>query len=250
MPLPSIADIRGADRGYLAFHSPRFRFLLQLIDQHLDGAHRRILDIGLSPFTVLLREHLCTPVDSLGLEPDSALQDGTHVQVDLNQLGDRAFQPPPLGPYDVIVFAEVLEHLWTSPLLVLRFLHDALAQDGLLIVQTPNAASLFKRLKLLLGWNPYEMIRESRTNPGHFREYTVDELEQLAEGAGFQTVSVFRRYYFDARFADMDESGRGGTPSPVLGMIKNVVYSAIPPFLREGVTIVLRRRAASFTNGG
>src|ERR1700722_7521536 len=143
MPLPSIADIRGADRGYLAFHAPRFQFSLQLIDQHLNEANRRVLDIGLSPFTTLLREYLCTPVDSLGLESRSALQDGTHFQVDLNQLGDRAFQPPRLGPYDLIVFAEVLEHLWTSPLPVLRFLHDALAQEGLLIMQTPNAASLF-----------------------------------------------------------------------------------------------------------
>jgi SAM-dependent methyltransferase len=248
--VPSTADIRGADRGYLAFHAPRFRFLLQLIDQHLDELHLRILDIGLSPFTTLLREHLCAPVDSLGLESQSALQDGTHVQIDLNQLGDRSFQAPPLGPYDVIVFAEVLEHLWTSPLPVLRFLRDALAQGGVLIVQTPNAASLFKRLKLLLGSNPYEMIRESRMNPGHFREYTVAELEDLAERTGLEIVSVFRRYYFDARFADMQESGRGGTPTPVLGTIKNVVYSALPPFLREGVTMVLRRRAASLANEG
>jgi hypothetical protein len=250
MPLPSIAEIRGPDRGYLAFHAPRYRFLMELIGGHLDGADRRVLDIGLSPFTALLRDYLHMPVDTLGLEPQSALRDSAHFQIDLNRLDDPDCPPPRLGPYDVIVFAEVLEHLSTSPLPVLRFLHGGLAERGVLIVQTPNAASLFKRLKLLVGRHPYEMIRETRTNPGHFREYTLGELEQLTESAGFETVVVFRRYYFDARFADVHESGRGGTPSPIVGMVKNVVYSALPPFLREGLTIVLRRRDGSLTRAG
>jgi hypothetical protein len=241
--IPSIASIRGTDTGYLAFHAPRYQFLLKLVDAHLPP-RGEVLDIGLSPFTRLLREHIGGPVDTLGLEPTSGIPDGTHYEFDLNALGDGSQARPPLHDYDVIVFAEVLEHLHTSPLTVLGFLHQSLARDGVLILQTPNAASLFKRIRLLFGVQPYEMIRENRRNPGHFREYTVGELRTLAQQTGFEPLAIARRYYFDARFADIDETGRGGRSRPVIGSLKNVVYAALPAFLREGVTIVLRKTAS------
>jgi SAM-dependent methyltransferase len=242
--IPSTASIRGTDTGYRAFHAPRYRFLLELIDRYAP-APVRVLDIGLSPFTTLLRAHLDRPIDSLGLEPASRLADGAHYQCDLNALDPGRAGRPPLADYDVIVYAEVLEHLHTPPLPVLRLLHDALAPNGILVLQTPNAASLSKRVRLLFGIQPYEMIRDSRTNPGHFREYTLDELRRLAHQAGFELLAAPRRYYFDARFADIDETGRGGRPRPVIGRLKNLVYARLPPFLREGITMVLRRPAGA-----
>jgi SAM-dependent methyltransferase len=151
--IPSTASIRGTDTGYRAFHAPRYRFLLELIDRYAP-APVRVLDIGLSPFTTLLRAHLDRPIDSLGLEPASRLADGAHYQFDLNALDAGHAGRPPLAGYDVIVYAEVLEHLHTPPLPVLRFLHDALAPNGVLLLQTPNAASLFKRVRLLFGIQP------------------------------------------------------------------------------------------------
>ena len=44
--------------------------------------------------------------------------------------------------YDAIVFAEVLEHLHTSPTLVLQVLTSLLKPGRLLVVQTPNAVAL------------------------------------------------------------------------------------------------------------
>ena len=71
-----------------------------------------------------------------------------------------------MGPYDVIVFAEVIEHLYTAPELVLPYLRELLVLGGVLLLQTPNAVSLRKRAKLLLGVNPFERIRTERDNPG------------------------------------------------------------------------------------
>jgi hypothetical protein len=85
------------------------------------------------------------------------------------------------------------------------------------------------------------MIREDRNNPGHVREYTAGELGALAARAGFAVVDLDRRFYFDARYSDHDEDGAAGTPRPWLGALKNVVYSVLPPFLREGITLVLRK---------
>ena len=48
------------------------------------------------------------------------------------------------------------------------------------MVSTPNALWLKHRIKLLMGRHPYELIREDKGNPGHFREYTAGELGDIA----------------------------------------------------------------------
>jgi SAM-dependent methyltransferase len=235
----SFDSLPGTDRGYLAYHAPRFRFLLELCEATLPAGARRVLDIGPSPFSVLLRRQLACPVDTLGLEAEERSADGAvHHHGDLNRPEEL---PEDLPEYDLIVFAEVVEHLHTAPTLVLNALRRRLAPGGVMILQTPNAASLPKRLKLLAGRNPYDLIRENAANPGHFREYTLRELRSLAERSGFQVESASRRYYFDARYAHHQD----GTvrPQPLLGTLKNLTYRALPPFLREGMTLVLRKPA-------
>jgi hypothetical protein len=133
----------------------------------------------------------------------------------------------------------VIEHLYTAPQLVLAFVHTLLSDGGLLLLQTPNAASLQKRIKMAIGRNPYEMIRIDPTNPGHFREYTIRELRRLAEGAGFRVERQATAFYFDARFARHGDAG--DRPQPVLGTLKNSIYPMLPAGLREGVTLALRK---------
>jgi hypothetical protein len=94
-------------------------------------------------------------------------------------------------------------------------------------------------VKLLVGRNPFELIREDRSNPGHFREYTLGEIVSFAEQTGFAVIRRFRRFYFDARYAHHED---GTTRKQLaLGTIKNVVYRCLPSFLREGITVVLSR---------
>lgn len=236
--LPTVAEIRGADRGYLAYHAPRYRFILELAARYLPSAAARVLEIGPSPLSPLLAASLGCAVDSLGLEPEGDGPRGHHFHFDLNRAGS-APEPRGMPRYDVVVFAEVIEHLHTSPLQTLPFVRSLLGESGILLLQTPNAASLPKRLKLLAGRNPYELIRPDGGNPGHFREYTLRELEAYARQARFRVVEVARRFYFDARFAHHEEGA--SRPQPFVGTIKNGIYRALPRFLREGVTVVLRK---------
>ena len=227
--------------GYLAYHAPRFRFLLRLAQRMLPDGAQRVLDIGPSPLSTILRQHLPCAVDTLGLESATDTSLGSvHYHADLNCPDSLPLELP---TYDLIVFAEVLEHLHTSPTIVLAALKRHLTPRGVLILQTPNAASLPKRLKLLAGRNPYELIREDPSNPGHFREYTLRELVAFSAQANLQVVSVFRRFYFDARYAHHEDGV--ARPQPLLGSLKNLVYRALPPFLREGITVVLRGVAHS-----
>jgi 2-polyprenyl-3-methyl-5-hydroxy-6-metoxy-1,4-benzoquinol methylase len=222
--------------GYEAFHAPRLAFLLDLLRQRVRVAGARVLDVGPSRLTSLINERLGITVDTLGLEPEEISARGRHHHFDLNDTQDRSRWRRDLGPYDVVVFAEVIEHLHTAPELVLAYLRTLMAGGGTLILQTPNAASLRKRLKLALGLNPFERIRLDPSNPGHFREYTLGELREIVSGAGFTVERHWTAYYFDARFARHDEGHE--PPAQIAGALKNAANRLLPASLREGITIL------------
>ncbi len=237
----SASTIRANDRGYIAYHAPRYAFLLQLLAGYGVTASSKVLDIGPSQLTALIHEYFGTAVDTLGLDPYRVAAGATHFDFDLNLTQDEAHWRVDLPTYEVVVMAEVLEHLHTAPQLVLAFVKTLLAENGLLILQTPNAASFQKRVKLLMGRNPYEMIRVDASNPGHFREYTISELASMAEPLGFNIERCMTAFYFDARFA-RHTAGRV-EPQQILGFVKNSFYRMLPTRLREGVTMVWRKNA-------
>ncbi len=230
-----------ANPAYVAFHRPRFQFLVDTVRLYATRPGCRLLDIGASRLTSLLATELNVEVDCLGLDADGQIHDTRHHRFDLNDAQDRSRWRTDIGPYDIIVFAEVIEHLYTAPELVLAYLKDLLVPGGVLLVQTPNAVALRKRAKLLLGRNPFERIRTDRSNPGHFREYTLSELREILLGAGFAIDRVWMKYYFDARYARHDA---GDEPASHLsGSIKNTLYRFLPGSLQEGITIAARRGA-------
>lgn len=209
------------EQVYLRTHDARYRLLLGLA---AELAPQRILVAGPSYESVLLRETFPTAtVDTLGWhDARFPLREGErHTEVDLND-GDY----PELRRYDVVVCAEVIEHLHVAPGRVLRFLASGLDDGGHLIVQTPNATALPKRLRMLFGRNPYDPIRENAANPGHFHEYTTKELLAAVEAAGLEVTRWLTANYFDH------------------GSWKNRAYRAVGPVLprtlREGITVVAR----------
>lgn len=90
--------------------------------------------------------------------------------------------------FDLIVFTEVIEHLFTAPELVLYYLKSLLLENGVILYMTPNATSLYRRLKLLRGIDLYEKIRFNTENPGHFREYTKNEMIDIGKTSGLEVV--------------------------------------------------------------
>ena len=210
------------EQVYLRTHGRRYAVLLGLIE---NLAPKRILVVGPSFESALLRERLGdATVNTLGwLDHRFPLREGEqHIELDLN-----AGEVPTLEPHDVVVCCEVIEHLHVPATNVLRFLATGLAPGGHLILQTPNATALPKRIRMLLGRNPYEPIRSEPGNPGHFHEYTVPELRAAVEDAGLEITRLLTANYFDH------------------GSRKNRAYRAagrvLPSTLREGITVVARR---------
>lgn len=236
----SARSIRGDDDGYQAFHAPRYAFVLDVLDRHGIAAGTRLLDIGPSRLSDLIHQRFGCPVDSLGFGPDGQSPRGRHFEFDLNKSQYGGDWRSDVRGYDVVVMAEVIEHLHTAPHLVLRFVRSLMVDGGLLLLQTPNAAGLTKRLKLLFGRNPYDLIREDPSDPGHFREYTRAELGRLADQSGFRLARTRTGCYFDMRFGL--HTPEGNRPKPVLGSIKNVVYRALPAAWRYGITMELRAK--------
>jgi SAM-dependent methyltransferase len=237
-PSTNLGNAAGANPGYEAFHAPRFAYLLRLLeDDHFVGPAARVLDIGASRLTESVRERFGVRVDTLGFAPDRSGSAGDHYSFDLNRSQSEATWRRDLPLYDVVILAEVIEHLYTAPELVLAFVKTLIRPGGTLIIQTPNAAALTRRIKLLLGRNPYERIRIDNSNPGHFREYTEAEMRSMLSDAGFEIRGVDIRFYFDARYAHHDVNPRY---EPVIGGLKNILFSILPRSWRLGMTIVAR----------
>lgn len=90
--------------------------------------------------------------------------------------------------FDLIVAGEIIEHVFDTDLF-LRKIRDLLKDNGILILTTPNVASLPRRLLLLLGLNP---MLENRTiineSAGHIRYFTFKDMYKILDDNGFNIL--------------------------------------------------------------
>jgi hypothetical protein len=223
----------GQDRADMAFHTVRWAYLLaqvdQLVNQRSPDGKVRILDIGVSLQTRLLRHNYPGCVDTLDIvDSDPNPGDGQQSQIfDLNDLYYEERRPA-LGPFDVIVMCEVIEHLYTPSITVLGSIAQWLAPGGYLFIQTPNAVALHKRVKALAGRHPYMDLSDgTRDAPPHFREYTMGELISAGRSAGLDVVHHEAHNYFTGR-----KTGTG---------LYNALCERLPPSFRAGLSITYQR---------
>jgi SAM-dependent methyltransferase len=224
------------EHTYIAYHATRYSYLLSLVAHALRGAGAgpggegaRILDIAPLFEVDLLRTWFpAARVDTVGFEHPTfpARDDEGHVEFDLN---DAAIPSrwPDAGQTDVAIMGEVIEHLHAHPGKVLACVASWVRPGGRLFVQTPNAIALHKRIRMLVGRSPFEPIRDSEKNPGHFHEYTADELAAHARSAGWQSIEVSVTNYFQ--------------PAGLGGRAYNTVGRRLPASLRHGITLSAQR---------
>lgn len=219
-------------RAYISFHRRRYHALLELVDEVLPTGRSSILDVGPFAQTELMRRSFANArVDTVGLADRRfpGRPGEQHHELDLNSVSDPASRPE-IEPHDVVVLAEVLEHLHTAPALVLRWLAGCLNPGGHLIVQTPNACAIQKRAAMLFGRNPFQMIETEDAGAldlGHIREFTVDELLELGRGTGLELRAWRTANYFD-----------GGNAAHSL-FIR--AQRLLPPRFRDGISVVFAR---------
>jgi 2-polyprenyl-3-methyl-5-hydroxy-6-metoxy-1,4-benzoquinol methylase len=111
----------------------------------------------------------------------------------------------PRPAYDAIIMRHVLEH-FTHPAGALRASAEMVAPGGWLHVAVPHAAAPQAALS---GWTGYQ--------PYHLHYFSIPNLVQLVEAAGFQVERCTTREPFSGWFNAVANSLRGGRASDANG---------------------------------
>jgi SAM-dependent methyltransferase len=124
----------------------------------------------------------------IGIEPDSCRAAAARARG--LEVYQELFTPAivrRLEPFDVIVFADVLEHV-ADPGNFLQLAHRALRPGGRVIASVPNVAHWSVRVDLLRGRFDYQPtgIRDAT----HLRWFTGETVRSLFESNGLRVISL------------------------------------------------------------
>ena len=188
------------DPAYLLGHLERYRRTLALLP---DAGPLDILDLGsCPPFSAVLRRTTRHRYQWHGPAGSRELAlDGEAFQPHCFDLELEPF-PFPEQSFDLVLCAEVLEHLGRDPFAMLAEVNRVLRTGGHLVLTTPNIASTHGIAKQLLGGNPYLYPHFNLGTDRHNREYSLDEVRAMMGMAGFAAEH--------ARTADVYDRGRTG----------------------------------------
>jgi SAM-dependent methyltransferase len=184
--------------GYIEQHLPR---MLETLARIPDGSGP-LLEIGAAPFsmTLLLRRERRFDIRlvNYGFEGSLTLSSrrfgesatfpcaGTNVECEPLPYPDRTF--------DVVLCAEVLEHLTFDPTYMLCEIHRVLRPEGRLVLTTPNVLRRFLRYRslraLVRGGNVHGPYSGFGPYGRHNREFTPREVRTLVEGCGFSVAGL------------------------------------------------------------
>lgn len=146
-----------------------------------EGRGRRLLDVGAAD-GLLSRQLTQRGWRVTAIEGDPALaQAGArHCERVIPVNLDREI-PVGEGPFDVIVYGDVLEHL-VDPLRVLVELDRCLVPGGFVIISLPNIAHLWIRLLLLVG--RFDYLDRGILDHSHLRFFTERSMRAMLADAG------------------------------------------------------------------
>lgn len=163
----------------------------------------RILDVGAaSGATSAWVKSLFPGSYVIGLEGFAELETELRSRVDEAHIVDLDGALPDVGPVDLALFLDVLEHL-RAPGDVLRTLTAGMPVGGRVIVSLPNVAHLSVSLPLLRGHFTY---RDSGIlDRTHLRFFVRESVLALLEGAGFEVVAGVRAGLGGPRASLMDK---------------------------------------------
>lgn len=182
-----------ADGGYLRSHWPRFCKTKTLFEAGRKEGSKRLLDIGAH----WLHQALLFALDGYAVTaadlPDTIQTD---CVIDLARAHDiqliayRTLEQPNFAAlsddsFDVILLAEVLEHITFNPVGLWNELYRLLAPGGRIVVTTPNYYGISRRhLREFRHWIgrgtgiSVDEILSTPTYGHHWKEYSRYEVEQ------------------------------------------------------------------------
>lgn len=91
--------------------------------------------------------------------------------------------------FDLIIFADILEHLIDPEKVLTWFVENYLNDSGMVIISLPNIANWQVRLKLLFG--RFDYANNGIMDRTHFHLYTYKSAEQLINIANLSVVNKY-----------------------------------------------------------
>ena len=149
----------------------------------------RLLDIGAGS-GIMVEAALEAGYEAEGVEPS------TWLQQNAEKMGLPVYQgvfphEKTTGPYDVITFVDVVEHV-IKPGDLLNEIQKSLKDDGILVLVTPDVRSLAARLLKFRWWH---------FRFAHIGYFNRKNLRMLLEKTGFEIVSMTRpSWYFTLKY--------------------------------------------------
>lgn len=148
----------------------------------------RVLDVGCGTGAATIIANQGKNNDVLAIEPDEQrveLARARGISVVHGFLDADFFET--YGTFDVIVFADVLEHL-PSPDAMLRLATRGLNAGGVILASVPNVAHWTIRLKLLFGHFDYK--ESGLCDATHLRWFTRHSIQALFNANGFEIQAL------------------------------------------------------------
>ena len=150
----------------------------------------RLLDIGAGSGRILARaQQDGWEVEGLELSDYLAEEGSKALGVPVHVMDFLAGDIDPLGQFDVVVLAHVLEHL-PDPVHAMERIAALLRPDGHAVLEFPNIESIDHKLKRTLSATG---IRKKRYPdgwlPGHCQEFCRRSFTFLAERTGFEVLT-------------------------------------------------------------
>jgi 2-polyprenyl-3-methyl-5-hydroxy-6-metoxy-1,4-benzoquinol methylase len=152
------------------------------------GSGRRVLDVGCS--TGYLAEQLVRRGNRVvGVEADGMAAAWAREWCDEVLVADvdTVDLPAALGVFDVVLCADVIEHLRDPRSFLLRT-RSRLRRGGKLILSTPNVANWSIRMSLLAG--RFRYTERGILDRGHTHLFTRRTLIECLHGAGYQLEAL------------------------------------------------------------
>lgn len=189
---------------YWPLNEPHVRLMVSdMVARFPPGTNVRLLDVGcfngyMSVIFKQLGYHV-TGTDGYELENRTAIFRKLGIEfihANFNEL--RIFDQPPEEPFDIVIIAQVIEHILNHPVGLVRCLADLMRPGGMMIVTTPNPVTMMGAIRMLKGrsllWGTTDFIDEPKIAGGkiiskgeiHYREYTSVEVCHLITNAGLR----------------------------------------------------------------
>lgn len=150
----------------------------------LDLREKQVLELGVGDAS--LTRKLCESsvvVDVCESDPDAAVHASawcrTLMIADIEEYG---WSTPSDGLYDIVIAADVLEHL-VHPEETLIKLKNVCKQNGILVASLPNFVNIYVRINILLGRIP--IYCKGLFDQGHLHLFTRKQMRSILQKTGW-----------------------------------------------------------------